>query len=385
MAVNADSLEFISSIYEVALNHIAWEDVLNKLACLANAKASSILLADRTFPENQINAVSSAMRGSLEEYATHYAADEAPVISQLANYPIHQFLPMAELFRSVGKDLSQEPVDKWFKEKYQLHERMAVRLNDRVEWLDCLSFYFGPDDVLMANHNREDTALFFPHISRSIELARPFQLLQVRFHAVLSVLDRLHVGTFILSGSGEVIVRNKEADRILELKDGLRLDHHNKLTTWSPEGKSRLGAALQSVCQTAKAQGVDSGRLLKVERKSGADPLLVDIAPLYGSELTLDPNLRGALVMVSDPLNRTHLSIKGIKVLYGLTKAEEAVCELLVNGMRTDDIADSRNVSPETVRSQIKSIFSKTSSNHRVDLIRIALSVNIPVDQQKPL
>ena len=66
--------------------------------------------------------------------------------------------------------------------------------------------------------------------------------------------------------------------------------------------------------------------------------------------------------------------------LYKLTPAEAEVLRLLVDGHATDELAEMRNVSLHTVRTQIKSVLAKTGTRKRPDLVRLALTVNLPID-----
>ncbi|TNE42676.1 MAG: alpha/beta fold hydrolase [Alphaproteobacteria bacterium] len=58
-------------------------------------------------------------------------------------------------------------------------------------------------------------------------------------------------------------------------------------------------------------------------------------------------------------------------LLQGLTKTEQSVCRGLFEGLSSSQIAQSFNVAPSTVKSHIKSIFSKLGLNRQVDLIRL--------------
>ena len=60
--------------------------------------------------------------------------------------------------------------------------------------------------------------------------------------------------------------------------------------------------------------------------------------------------------------------------------AEAAVCELVVKSYTNNEIPDSRNVSPDSVITQVKSLAYKTNSPRRGKLILLAHSVNIPVN-----
>lgn len=76
------------------------------------------------------------------------------------------------------------------------------------------------------------------------------------------------------------------------------------------------------------------------------------------------------IIYVIDSANLSIVSTQGIAKLYDLTPAEDAVCNLLVKGMTTNEIAAARSVKVETVRSQIKTLLDKIRVNTRIHLIK---------------
>lgn len=131
---------------------------------------------------------------------------------------------------------------------------------------------------------------------------------------------------------------------------------------------------------TANCEGMDSEQLLTVPRRTEEEPHVLSICPLRDPDNLLEGQFRGAIVYVIDPANVEMVSTQGIARLYGLTPAEDAVCALLLNGMSTNEIAETRSVTVETVKSQIKSLLEKTRTKNRVQLIKLALSINLPID-----
>jgi len=84
-------------------------------------------------------------------------------------------------------------------------------------------------------------------------------------------------------------------------------------------------------------------------------------------------------VFVIDPTQTQNISTEGMQTIFRLTGAESDICRMLAEGFRPSDIADSRNVSEGTVRSQIRSLFEKTKTNSQLDIVRLALKVNLPI------
>ena len=59
--------------------------------------------------------------------------------------------------------------------------------------------------------------------------------------------------------------------------------------------------------------------------------------------------------------------------MFDLTPAEAKVAVSLVEGQDLQKIATDRHVSPETIRSQLKSIFAKTGTHRQSDLVALLL------------
>ncbi len=87
------------------------------------------------------------------------------------------------------------------------------------------------------------------------------------------------------------------------------------------------------------------------------------------------------MIFAIDPEEPGKVSTKGMEALYSLTASEASVCRYLVEGFSNPEIAEKRNVSPETVKSQVQSALRKTGTANRSELIRLALSINLPVDK----
>jgi len=111
---------------------------------------------------------------------------------------------------------------------------------------------------------------------------------------------------------------------------------------------------------------------------------MLELAPLRDSLAELERGLSGAILMIVDPENQHDISISRLAKLFTLTEAEAAVCQHMIAGLSAPEIAESRNVSEGTIRSQFKSIYSKTGVHRRAELLRLAIAVDPPIGRQEP-
>lgn len=68
---------------------------------------------------------------------------------------------------------------------------------------------------------------------------------------------------------------------------------------------------------------------------------------------------------------RAHMSPDAIRQAYGLTPAELRAVRGVLEGRTIDEMARDAGRSRETIRSQLKSVCSKTGSAGRIELLRL--------------
>ena len=84
--------------------------------------------------------------------------------------------------------------------------------------------------------------------------------------------------------------------------------------------------------------------------------------------------LRTAMLMLRDPARRPIIPGASLAQLFGLTPAEALLASELARGYSLDEAAGHLNVSRNTARSQLQSIFMKTGVNRQGELVRMLLS-----------
>jgi len=219
-------------------------------------------------------------------------------------------------------------------------------------------------------------------MAKAVELSRPFLLLKSRFQATLDVLDRFKLAVFILSENGTVVLRNVAAEAVLDQADALSINAQGKLSSQLAVGSLRLDAVIDRILDSQRQGDIRQSTEVVLQRQSGLPSYLGELTPL--TEPSVIGPVSGLMLILIDPNNRKIVSSAGMMKIFGMTEAEGQICQLLIEGFSTVEIAEMRNVYPATVRNQIKSVLAKTENRSRTDLIRQALSINLPVDQVTP-
>ena len=383
MQANQEVLSVLPNIYDSAVDSSVWGNTLEKGAHAIGAKGAILLIIDQR-PEGQyqVNHFSKIWTRAPERvqmYNEKYGHYEKPVWDKLFTMP-KQNLVLDTDFWADEPNLLERPDYRYLRENVGIVHKCAARLNDNMSWWDTLVVHFDEQQKSIPRQSISNISHLLPHVAKSVELSRAFDLLRQQHNAVLAALDHVKVGMCIALQNGDLVVRNSEANRILDEKDGLRVSPDGKLFCHQSERNAQLQSAIEDATKTACGKHTTHELLLINERSSKNESLLTEVAPLSDYSAELEPHLKGALVTIIDPSNSQPFSVDKAAKAYGLTAAEAEVCRLLVDGNSTNLMAEKRDVSPETIKTQVKSVLQKTACNRRSDLIRLILKTTPPIE-----
>lgn len=203
-------------------------------------------------------------------------------------------------------------------------------------------------------------------------------MLRDKYQAVLSVLDQLDVGLCIALEDGTLVVRNTEADRLFANHNGILISEKNKVQCADPVCNAQLQLALIAACDEMLDEPV-TNEIMVLPGSSTSSEILLEVAPLHESENSSKTLKNLAVLTLIDPTLTHPISVDRVALAYQLTDTEARICYMLIDGKTTREMAEIRGVSMETIKSQVKSIMSKTQSKRRSDLIRLVSLVTSPL------
>jgi DNA-binding CsgD family transcriptional regulator len=102
------------------------------------------------------------------------------------------------------------------------------------------------------------------------------------------------------------------------------------------------------------------------------------VAPASNLPLDLEHPV-AAIVFVNDPEQRPRPPQEVLNSLFGLTPAESRVALLLTDGHSVRRIAEMIGVKNSTLKSQLSSIYRKTSTSRQSELMRLMMQFAVRV------
>jgi len=157
------------------------------------------------------------------------------------------------------------------------------------------------------------------------------------------------------------------AEQVVGDRDGLAI-WRGSLNAIGAADNRRLGLLFANVL----AGG--AGGALPIARKSGRRHLNVLVAPLRHTADFARATESKVVVFVGDPERHLEFPPDALRRLYEFTPAEERIASELVKGQSVRNNAAAFEITEETVRKALKSMFQKTGTSRQGDLIALLLS-----------
>lgn len=372
-------LRTISSIYSVPGNPDGWSDAVGDIAGTTGAVAGAYMLVSTADQEMRVAGYSGYSKAQVLAYEGPNSAAKDIRFQYAGN------LVPGVVFREFEfvPDRAAYDASEWI--QYALAANgtywcMSAHVSTHGLWHDFISvnrlYERGPH----TDDEKADLQALLPHLSRAAELHQTMTSLQRRYGAVLGVLDKLLVGLVILDLKGRVAVANAAARSSCEESGALLLGSEGRLCAWQGPRDLQLQALISSTSRTADARGLSDGGSLVLAKRTTPGYLLLEVIPIRDDGFSDSDQLAGTGVFIIDPEISQRISLEGLARIFELTPTEHAVATALLNGVPPRQIAEERNNSVETIRSHIKKVFAKTRTRSQLELMRLAVKANPPID-----
>lgn len=212
-----------------------------------------------------------------------------------------------------------------------------------------------------------------PHLERAVSIGFRLGTFGVTQQFSLQILDANLSGIIVLDEEGCVVFANRAARQIASDNEGFIVSTKGvSLRHEVDNGKlqSLIGRALN----IANGEGVNPAGVMQALRPSGKRPFSVLVSPLSKTSLALTRIRPAACVVITDPEAPT-VSHNVLRKLYGLAPAEIRLAIKLAGGISLHTAASELAISYKTARTQLATIFRKTSTSRQGELVKILLSI----------
>jgi DNA-binding CsgD family transcriptional regulator len=362
----------IDRIYAAAIDTDVWNDVVAQVSAMFGG--SPVMLGFLLPGESSLSAQFSI--GLREEYHASYFEQ----LVKHTPWSTRLLLPYVDRFGDLSEVLSHISLPntgfytEWLKPQGLAPVWPAghTLVDQRGEPIGGFTIFRRDGGGPFSEDEFERIDPFVPHFRRALHTYLALRSAQRERGALAEALDLLPTGVIVLDARRHVVLKNRGADRILALKDGLSLDRNGPTADEARENASLQNLIADAIERVGRETIMTTG-FLAVSRRSGKRAFAVMVAPLLTADYSV---LRDAAVaiLVADPDAGRAADSEVLHALYSLTHSEAELVRLLAQGLSLEEAADARGVSMNTARSHLKHAFAKTGTSRQGELVRLLLS-----------
>ncbi|QRF57087.1 helix-turn-helix transcriptional regulator [Variovorax paradoxus] len=371
-------LTAIDHVHGAAIGEMSWSLALEAVCDVLGARAADLNMFDAD---------------TLDYLAFHPARVDPFVLTYIADYMsdvTHEnprvaqlYLPMAE-GRIVAdsdvwttRELGRMPFFADFLQPWGTFDSLNTWVRRRSDGspLIALAVHYRKQDCPPQAEHRRRLAMLLPHIRRACATAERLDEALLRVAGLEQAIEHAREPIVLLSEGARILHASGAARALLQRERGLFLGPDETLRFRSTAHQDALRAALRRCRPGATAlqdaHASPSARI--VIPQAGGAPLVLTVQPLPGTRRHHSAAV--AALFIHAPQQVGAHEVGALREAYGLTPAEIQVVCGLVNGTSLKKLAQQREISYETVRSQLRQIFAKTGTHRQSALVGLVRGV----------
>lgn len=198
-----------------------------------------------------------------------------------------------------------------------------------------------------------------PHLARAALISGRLAL--ERMNSATQILDIMGLGGAVLGAGGKLLSTNARFELLL---GHYVMARSKRVAAINPLSDNLLAEALNHVCVP---DGRGSVRSIPLPGTEGHPPAILHLVPIRGAAHDIFSGAV-ALLVITQMTAKPSPAAELLQGLFDLTAAEARVARAIANRQTVNEIASSLQLSPETVRTQLKSVLSKTGQTRQLDL-----------------
>ena len=365
--------ELVACIYRGTLEDPPWISVLTRLREVLQAHPVALVLRAAAPHQRAIIVIAREDNPgmAMDDFTLHDELD-MDIFSRLAE---DRVMAADELFGEKAW-LDSDFYRTWV-EPFNIRYMLGAQIRGEDGSLCRLRIGRPPDGLPFTDREKAICQALVPHFKQAMEVFSRMNAMEVEQHFYAEAVNRLFLGAILLDTDARVVRMDSIAEKIVAERDGLSFSSSG-LVVEDRDAQQALQAAIAHGLAAALGNqpliNEDFAQAIPVPRPSGRMPLQIRLHPLPRNEMEGDERRTALALLVHNPEQKFQIEPKLMQRLFGLTPAESALAQRLVEGLTLDAAAARLGIRKNTARAQLSAIFGKTGVTRQSSLVSLLLT-----------
>lgn len=331
-----------------------WQQALPLLASLLGTDKAMYVRIDRTHPRDSLTEVGGV---SPEQAAAlrNRNLNEDPIWRPLVALPVGRVFRSTELLPI--EVIRAGPLYETVSRPAGLEYGVGAILENNARYFSVVGCLRADADFTDADKAALQSLL--PHLQLMQEISTRLAAADAGRREAMLSFDQVNQAMIVLDRSGYAIYCNESARRLLDSATGMEIKF-GRFVFDGVATQSAFEQAIRTVINSTVSDSPAPPQELRVPRRGQGSPYALTVLSLrrpYSRALL--PEEAGCVVLLYDHDGIDPLPVRRLTWLYRLTPAEARICESLHQTASIDATAQLLHLTHHTIRSHLKSIYSK--------------------------
>jgi DNA-binding CsgD family transcriptional regulator/PAS domain-containing protein len=371
-------IEIVGAVYDCIADEMLWESTLDQIRLVCDGYLATLGVLDVESCATRFQVASGDAKAFAPIANIH--ASNYSFLPALTKMELDQPYMMSTIYAVQGP----EARDAWLESRVHKEWALPNKIDDciwvpmvKTDWrIGHLVVITNTDRGPITASDLEMMGQLAPHVRRAVAIGDLFEAERGKGEIFRDVIDALHSPVLIVSADMQILFANVSAEEMLKESEVIstrmgRLDFRFRLA----------GNAIEHAVATSKKDEFILGPSgINVPLLRAHIPAVAHVMPLTMRDHPHRVSHKAvAAIFIATSGNAPVPAMDAIGALFGLTPAERNIATHIAAGRKATEIAELSGTSENTVRSQIRALFDKTSTNDQRDLTSLIKELTPPV------
>ncbi|MEH6570903.1 MAG: helix-turn-helix transcriptional regulator [Halioglobus sp.] len=255
---------------------------------------------------------------------------------------------------------------------HDIYHILAVDIRDTGGISASLRLLRSPSQQAFGGEPRQLLSLLVPHLRQILRLYNQFETTESERLMLESAVNRFSLACIILDENRRVLRVNSGAEQLLARHEGISIKGES-LQLSTRQKSQELQTAIEETLVAQRNGEFSIAHAMAVPTTLDRPGLGLVVRPVPNSEWFEGQSTPSVVVFISDPEQELSTSAEALRGVFDLTPAEARLSLLLAHGNSLDQASKQLNISTNTGRAHLRSIFAKTGVTQQTQLVSLIL------------
>ncbi len=212
-----------------------------------------------------------------------------------------------------------------------------------------------------------------PHLQSALAIHQQMVELKGSSRDFQAALDLFERGVILVDAKHRILFMNKAASGLIAKGDGL-IATRESLIAENPTERPTLRRLIDAAIAVTAGAGIGQSGSMFISRKF-KKPLRALVSATCRTDHWGSGNAF-AVLFIADPAAQSRPRAAALMESFRLTPAECRIALLVADAFSLREISDTLGISPNTIKTHLGNIYSKTGTKRQSQLVRVLLSLS---------